>query len=258
MKKIFAIIAVASILGFANPMVTVAASRAVSGSYGNALENLRKIRNDSESSRIRSRDARDHAVFLKKQVSLEQIIILVRKHLETIQANINNNRGITANLKTSIMRMLDDISVRLDNLMQETKNAATVEDLKKLAGDLKSVRNDLQNLKVQKIVLLAHIDSFEKNIIAKAVIRNVDMQRQLDILAGNGKDVGALQLQLKDVDAKITALRSSLRIASSDVNTAGISDAKIAKTKQALTDAAQTMKIIYQTFATVAQKARSL
>lgn len=193
----------------------------------------------------------------KRKSALNNLVDKLIKRNRTLKNRIMKNTEIYGDLQGPIISEID-VSVAKLNDLEQRITAATGEELKTLIPELKSYREDINQLKIRRLILLSQINRFEFAIIKKAEDKSSRIAEKIIEFKNVGKDVSKLETFLNEAKAKIVDAKAKLNQLRSEVNVGESSGVKVAEIRKVLNEIKDQIKEVYQLFRKISQEGGGL
>lgn len=245
--------------------VTSDTTTAPAKSFNDAMNNFRAVKNKVKTAKdaIKSAKSENKAqkeadLLAKRKEQLQKVVDVLIKRSEGVKARVVKNKVIYGDLESSIIAEIDTDIAKLNEFKTKVGSAQTGEELKTLAGEIRKHRSDVNQTRIRRLLILAHIARFEMTVIKKAEDRAEKISAKLTEMANAGKDVSAMQTLMSDASAKIVSAKEQLTNLKNTVNQQDITETKLGEVKKSLQDIKNQIKAVYDIFKQVAQQAKSL
>jgi chromosome segregation ATPase len=138
----------------------------------------------------------------QKAVLLRAIDSLL-EHTKLLQEKTNRFSIIDSGLKASIQAEIEADIAQLEDFRLKVQQAATQEELRRLAQTIKEHRANITQTKVRKLMLLAHSGVFEYHVIEQALQRADAIAERFGEFETEDKDISELEELLKEANKLI-------------------------------------------------------
>lgn len=222
-------------------------------------EEFRKSRQEAKTSGRRAdRAAKEQKFLEKRKAHLTRLVDVLIKRSEGMKNRVVNNEAIYGNLEASIVGEIDADITTLNDFKTGITQAQTADGLKALAEEIKVYRKDVTQVKIKRLMLIAHIARFENMVVKKAQDRSAKIDTKLDELEAAGKDVLALRTLLDDANVKLTSVKDRLAQLKTDVDAQEITETKLSEIRTKLNSVKDELKEVYDLFGQIATQGQSL
>ncbi len=226
--------------------------------FREAREQFRQSQEEVKTSREGRGAAREQKLLERRKIHLMRIADTLIKRSEEVKNRVMKNKIIYGDLESSIIAEIDADIVKLNEFKVRVTEAQTAKELKNLAEGLRSHRKDVQQVKIRRLLLLAHIGRFEKAVLNNAEARSARIAAKLTELKNAGKDVSALETLLADANAKIASAKDQLAQLKNEVNQQELSEIKLAEIRTKLNEIRNQIKDVYDIFRQIATQGQGL
>lgn len=211
----------------------------------NRVERFHQARRDAENrpSILNQSEQKLDTFELRKDILLRAIDSLA-KHAELTRERLANFPVVEEQLRASIEKEIALDITSLQDFRLRVQHAATQDELRELADELKEHRKEMIEEKIRKLMVLAQIELFEQRVLETASARALLIQGTLPVAP-------ELDTLLKDALSKIAETSTILQKLKEDVHTEEINEATMSEVRSTLKTATNTMRDVYKIFRSI-------
>jgi hypothetical protein len=227
-----------------------------------AIRAVKIQRQDLEKAELNLKEAKNEFIqdknnLEKRKRLLNALIEMLIRHAEILKQRVGKIKVIDETLEASILAELDADIAKLEELKARVEAATTIEELKKIADELRQHRRDVYQTKIRRLMLLAHIGVFEHYILKTASERADKIEKLIDWAEKqSGKKLDELREILENARVKIENAHNQLLELKKETNSEEISDVKLKEIRASLVGVRLEIKEIYQLFRQIIEKVR--
>lgn len=262
-QSILGILALA-VVGAAFPIVAQATTTTTNASFETRLRDFRNAQSEFIQAKKEFKEAKkdrradkQKQVFEKQKRQLLHAVQTLITRAENLKERIVKNTAVYGDHERVVLAEIDADITKLRSLEARINAATNEEELKAIRQEIRTLRADVREAKIQKFVVLSHIGRFERAIIVKAQERADRLATKIAELKKNGKDVAALEQLLSDARTKIGTASGLVTTLKTKVNQAQTT-MKLSEVREELNAIKNRLKEVYDLFRQIASRAESV
>lgn len=208
--------------------------------FRGSIDKLREIRKQPK-------ETADSGLERQRAVLLRLINALIDRGLwlEEKVKNLNPPRG---ELEESILKEIADDRVMLEAFKKEAEEADTRDELKAIAKRIQEKHKDFTNKKVRVLLLAIFFGRLEKQYTKNLEARAGRIEKKLDELEAQGKDVTQLRQLLAQAKALIANILTTINEKRAELNQSDLSDVRLKELREILENIKKEIRKVHQIF----------
>lgn len=187
---------------------------------------------------------------------LERSLDVLEAQNKQLKRNVKVKTNEYGDFANDILKNVKENGSKLDEFRDSIKSSSSTQNLVEIASWISDYRNAHRD-NIRKLVIVAHLNQFEKKVVQTAQNRNSILSQKIKELKNKGEDVTALEKLNLDSQEKIDQVKTKLFDVSKEV---GLSNRSLDLTKieKELGDINFLIKEIYQIFKQIAIKGNEI